>query len=365
MKFDILHLSRHLVQVLAFCLVISSLQFFFSPNRPYEVPLVYSLCIGVSTWAFIDLGRFVVGINPQTGWPRAWRGAALVAVGMVCGYLIGTSLGEHWFGWSSWDVKAAGEQRAAWLISLVAGVVISSYFYLQGKSEALQTRVRQVQAEASEAQLRLLLTQLEPHMLFNTLANLRVLVGLDPDRAQQMLDHLIAYLRATLSASQAIEHPLQVEFDRLADYLELMAVRMGSRLSFKLELPPDLRQACIPPLLLQPLVENSIRHGLEPQVAGGSITVSARQEGGAQHPSLVITVADTGVGLQGLKSDQPQDRGRGFGLTQIRERLRTLYGQAGKLTLCSAEPVGTLATVQLPLSTTPADDRLRQHLPHD
>ena len=173
----------------------------------------------------------------------------------------------------------------------------------------------EVRAQATEAQLKLLQTQLEPHMLFNTLANLRVLIGTDPVRAQEMLDRMIAYLRATLDASRTATHPLQAEFDRLRDYLELMAIRMGPRLAFTLELPPELAAVPVPALLLQPLVENSIQHGLEPQVQGGRITVSARCEGA----QLVLEVADTGAGRA-----PPAPGGRGFGLTQIRERLATL-----------------------------------------
>ena len=135
--------------------------------------------------------------------------------------------------------------------------------------------------QAAEARLRLLEAQLEPHMLFNTLANLRALIGVDPQRAQTMLDHMIAYLRATLRASRADAdrpHTLQDEFARLQDYLELMAIRMGPRLQFALELPEALATQPVPPLLLQPLVENSIQHGLEPKVEGGRITVRASQE---------------------------------------------------------------------------------------
>jgi len=117
-------------------------------------------------------------------------------------------------------------------------------------------------------------------MLFNTLANLRVLMTLDPPRAQAMLDHLIRYLRATLGASHAALHPLATEFAHLGDYLALMALRMGPRLQVQLHLPDTLRQHPVPPLLLQPLVENSIRHGLEPQVAGGRIEVSAALQAG-------------------------------------------------------------------------------------
>ena len=108
-----------------------------------------------------------------------------------------------------------------------------------------------------------------------------------------MLDRLIRYLRATLGASRTGLHPLADEFDRLADYLALMALRMGPRLQVLLSLPADLRGLPVPPLLLQPLVENSIRHGLEPKIEGGRIEVRAEQRG--EH--LLLTVRDTGVGL--------------------------------------------------------------------
>jgi len=359
MKPDLLHTTRHLVQVLAFCLVISALQYLFHPERPYEVPLVYSLSIGLCTWFITDLGRFVVGIDPMTAWPRGWRGPALVAFGMVTGYTCGTLLSDAWFGWSSWHTVAANELRASLIITVVAGVVISSYFYLQGKSQTLQRRMKVAESQATEAQLRLLLTQLEPHMLFNTLANLRVLVGIDPARAQHMLDHLIAYLRATLSASRATEHGLQAEFDRLRDYLALMEVRMGPRLSYTLELPDALRQASVPPLLLQPLVENSIRHGLEPKVEGGRITVEAQALPATDEtPALLqITVADTGVGLRHeAPPPQASDLGRGFGLTQVRERLRTLYGPRASLSLQHGPGGGTVVQLRYALQTLPPNN---------
>ena len=190
--------------------------------------------------------------------------------------------------------------------------------------------------------MKLLESQLEPHMLFNTLANLRVLIALDPPRAQAMLDQLIAFLRATLSASRVGRHALGAEFSRLADYLALMQVRMGARLQTRLDLPDALATAPVPPLLLQPLVENAIRHGLEPAVAGGRIEIGALRDGGM----LVLRVRDTGVGLAA-----PAGEGTRFGLQQVRERLATLYGERASLTLEAAGDAegGTLATVRLPL----------------
>jgi LytS/YehU family sensor histidine kinase len=154
-----------------------------------------------------------------------------------------------------------------------------------------------------------------------------------------MLDRLNAYLRATLNASRATTHPLQTEFDRLQDYLELIAVRMGPRLHYSLELPIELARLQVPPLLLQPLVENAIKHGLEPMVGGGSMTVRARHHAG----QLTLEVLDTGVGLLGDGATLD-----GFGLTQVRERLATSYGQQASLKLAAGPATGTVVSVTFP-----------------
>jgi LytS/YehU family sensor histidine kinase len=177
-------------------------------------------------------------------------------------------------------------------------------------------------------------------MLFNTLANLRALIGVDPSRAQEMLDHMIAYLRATLNASRATSHSLQAEFDRIQDYLELMSIRMGPRLKFALDLPGYLAQAKVPSLLLQPLVENAIQHGLEPKVGGGEIRVTARRD----RDDVVIEVCDTGVGFSG---GTPAG-GKGFGMTQVRERLATLYRDRASIEFGNADTGGCRAVIRYP-----------------
>ena len=235
------------------------------------------------------------------------------------------------------------------VITVLAGLAGTFYFYTRSRSARLQAQITSVRVQATEAQLKLLQAQLEPHMLFNTLANLRVLIATDPARAQAMLDHLIDYLRATLAASRAPLHPLADEFERLRDYLELMAVRMGPRLTYALALPAALRAVPVPPLLLQPLVENAIRHGLEPQVHGGHITVRASVAAGST-PRLQLQVLDSGVGLADM--DAARDAtGRSFGLAQVRKRLRTLHGTQATLELIAATAGGTSATITFPLKS--------------
>jgi sensor histidine kinase YesM len=339
MKIDWLDKLRYFLQTMAFCLAISAIQYAFQPDKAYEIAMVYSISIGLFTWAAIDFGRHLFPSSKETGWPLGLSGMALTVCGIVGGYVLGTFVSDHWFGWSSWDGQTLPQLRLSLLISVVAGGSITYYFYTKNKSAYLETQMSQARQLANEARLKLLESQLEPHMLFNTLANLRVLIATDPQRAQTMLDHMIAYLRATLSASRAPLQPLQAEFDRLRDYLELMAVRMGPRLNYRLELPSALAAQPVPTLLLQPLVENAIKHGLEPKVTGGTITVRATVANGL----MSLEVQDNGVGLETTKASID-----GFGLAQVRERLSTTYGLLGTLNLIADDACGTCVRVTFP-----------------
>jgi len=199
----------------------------------------------------------------------------------------------------------------------------------------------EAQRLASESQLRLLRAQLEPHMLFNTLANLRTLVEVDPTLAQGMIDQVILYLRSTLSASREESVTLKQEFAQLRAYLGIMEMRMGSRMQYRLELPGGLEAFMIPPMLLQPLVENAIKHGIEPKVGNSAIEVRAIRHGGA----VEITVADTGLGLS---REAAESQGTSYGLTHVRDRLRAFYGPEATLTMAGNEPQGVRATVRIP-----------------
>ena len=338
---------RNFLYAVAFCLTIAAIQVAFQPVIRYEGPLVYSLSIGLTSWAITDFGSHAFSSSNESHWPSGWAGLLLPIGGIVSGYFLGTLAADTWFGVSSWSGRAMPQLLISGMMSIILGTGITYFFYAKGKRAVLETQAAEAKAQASESKLKLLQTQIEPHMLFNTLANLRALIGTDPQAAVQMLDRMNDYLRATLNASRATTHPLQTEFDRLRDYLELMAVRMGPRLRFDLLLPQELASHAVPTLLLQPLVENSIKHGLEPQVAGGSITLRASVAAGF----LMLEVADTGVGLRTLGIDKP---GSGFGLAQVRERLATAYGDAATLTTAANAPAGTLVTITLPLRSTNA-----------
>ena len=345
-RIDWIETLQHFVQVLAFCLVVATIQYGFQPEKPYGPPVVYSLFIGTSIWAIIDLGRAFFPSSAETGWPRGVSGLVLVAGGIAGGWFVGNRIADYlckvygFYPPGYVPVNPVTDLRNSILITLLSGIAGSYYFYSANRNRYFERRMAEARKHVDEARLKLLETQLEPHMLFNTLANLRALIGVDPQRAQTMLDHMIAYLRATLNASRATSHSLQAEFDRLQDYLELMAIRMGPRLKFTLDLPGAIAQAKVPSLLLQPLVENAIQHGLEPKVAGGEIRVAARREG----DEVVVEVCDTGVGLSG---DGPAS-GKGFGMTQVRERLATLYGERASIAFGSVDAGGCRVTIRYP-----------------
>ncbi|QFZ84282.1 sensor histidine kinase [Variovorax paradoxus] len=337
---------RHGLITVAFCCVIAA-ALTVSGMGSWDSQMVYSLSIGTISWLVIDTGRLFISGRNDVLWPHGPWGFVLVAFGVVLGFLGGGAIGDAWVGRPLFDFSGFARHRMAStiVITLAATIGMCYLFYSLGRSKHMQRQIDLAQRNATEARLKLLETQLEPHMLFNTLANLRALITVDPPRAVAMLDRLNSYLRMTLNGSRALSHPLSAEFDRLGDYLELMSVRMGERLRYTLDLPDDLRDTPVPPLLLQPLVENSIRHGLEPQVEGGEIAVRARREAG----ELVIEVSDTGVGLDAAPQ-QPSEEGSGFGLEQVRERLATVYGEQSRLSLSPATSGGgTCVTLNLPL----------------
>ncbi len=305
--------------------------------------MVYAQAIGLCIWAFIDFGRLLFERDPDSHLPTGWRGVVLQVGGVTLGYFTGTWLADLYCGCSTFQTWANSPRTVSgyFVLAVAVSAGISFFFISRGREERRREQLAVAQRDAAEAKLKLLESQLEPHMLFNTLANLRVLIGLDPARAQAMLDQLIAFLRATLNASRATLHPLSAEFTRVADYLELMKVRMGERLVVELSLPDTLAAQPVPPLILQPLVENAIKHGLEPHVAGGRLSVEAAAESG----QLVLCVRDTGAGLGAVRGAG----GTGFGLQQVRERLNTLYGDTATLALAPVDEGGTLAVVRLPL----------------
>jgi len=203
------------------------------------------------------------------------------------------------------------------------------------KKEAEYSRMSQ---QVTEAKLQALQAQVEPHFLYNTLANVRALTEVDPARAGTMVDHLIQYLRNALPKMRESISTVGQEIELVRAYLNILQMRMGKRLAFDIAVPASVTALPFPPLMLPSLVENAIKHGLEPQREGGSVHISAQAADGR----LRVTVADTGRGFGDTV-------GNGVGLANIRERLAALYGESAKLTLEANSPDGVIATIDVPV----------------
>ncbi len=318
-----------------------------SADRFFE-NLLFSVLIGGIAFFLIDGARlYFWGAQERTA-PLPFFAIVLAAVPIA--QFGGSMLGSKLLGLDTANLVAltTGGSNGMLAFTLIMTLGVTFILYnrerlLRAEAAAAEEKARSelVARQALQAQLQLLQAQIEPHMLFNTLANLQGLIDIDPARAQHMLDQLIQYLRATLSSSRAGTTTLAQEFALMRAYLGLMAVRMGERLTFSLDLASALRGARIAPMLLQPLVENAIVHGLEPKVDGGHVAVGAAQVNGR----LVITVADSGLGL-----DAPSAKaGTHLGLANTHERLQALFGAEASLSLEANQPAGALARLTLPL----------------
>ena len=209
--------------------------------------------------------------------------------------------------------------------------------------QAVRDEARAVAAEreATLARMQLLVAQVEPHFLYNTLAHVVSLVDTEPAVAKRMLDRLIVLLRATASATAGTS-TLGAQMELLRAYLELIALRMGARLAWAIDVPADLASLPVPPMLLQPVVENAIKHGLEPKIEGGRIDIAAHREG----DRLVLVVTDSGLGVRATRDPAST----GLGLPNLRARLAALYGAAGTLTIADHPPTGTRVTITMPVA---------------
>ena len=230
-------------------------------------------------------------------------------------------------------------------IPLFILAVVAKFFIDRSRAAQRVAEVRRKEADyhrmaqqVTEAKLQALQAQVEPHFLYNTLASVQALTEVDPARANTMVGHLIAYLRNALPKMRESISTVGQEIELVRAYLNILQMRMGRRLSFDISVPESLLAAPFPPLMLPSLVENAIKHGLEPQREGGSVIITAL----AQDGRLRLVVSDTGRGFGDTV-------GAGVGLENIRERLAGLYGETARLTLEANSPTGVIATIEVPL----------------
>ncbi len=329
-------------------LVAASMVWFFE-NEFLDL-LVSTLCVGYTTMILFTMaGNLPIvrrGLMPR-------EAAQIVAV--IAGSALGTVL--------TGIVKGRGietmftERLAGFVATCGMGigfgcVVVTLYFYREQSARARAETAR-IKAEFDadrareekqmlSARLQLLQAQVEPHFLFNTLANVQHLIETDAATASQMLGSLIRYLRAALPRMREQASTLAREIEMVRAYLEIQRVRMSDRLRFEIDVPDALLSEVMPPMMLISLVENAVKHGIDPLPEGGHIRVTAAWvTTNSAASGLRVSVIDTGAGLS-------EHMDIGIGLSNIRERLATLYGNAARLDLTENAPRGVSATIEVP-----------------
>ncbi len=270
-----------------------------------------------------------------------WRSGLFFSVVPVACVLLGMWLFALGLGWwmqqQVWTPLDSTRGLSQFLFISLVGVLI-------GWAIDHQVRRRQaLQLQATEARLLHLQAQIEPHFLFNSLAAVQSLIKPAPDRALAMLEHFTDHLRASLAALREDSCQLGTELQAVRSYLALMQIRMGDRLRFVVEAEPAAEQLRLPPLLLQPLVENAIVHGIEPKDEGGEVRLRAWIEGS----DLKVLVQDDGLGL--LAKPRRSQQGHGIALKNVRERLAARYGERGRLEL-HIDEAGCRALLTLPIN---------------
>ena len=302
-------------------------------EQSFKINFVFSQCIGLS----------IYGINATVlyglaGKRRRWM---VLALSFPASIVFGIALALWITGVGDWRDPRIG---ASVVIGLFFGGIGGITYFLSERIEKLdaeleQRKLAEIESEKREmeAQLKMLQAQIEPHFLFNTLANVGSLIDSDPSLAKRLLERLNDWLRIALVRARSDRATLGDEIDMLENYLQILKIRFGDRLNWRIEATESARLAPFPPMLLQPLVENAVRHGIEPKLGGGEIAISAN----AEENVLQISVKDSGVGLGTIS-------GPGAGLGNVHARLTALFGESGRLTINENPDGGTIATLELP-----------------
>jgi signal transduction histidine kinase len=305
--------------------------------------LLISNVIGFSWWIVMEAMEPVLRWINRQGFAVILLFYSVIGTAIVTGSFYLVSFLPGFDGINRW-LFTKQQLLSSFFISFIVSLVIGTIWRrradeLAGQIDLARERERAEAAEraAVEASLRALQAQIEPHFLFNTLANVTSLIHSRPDDAKRMLEEFISYLRASLATTREAQTSLQQEFQMMQSFLAVLKVRMGNRLATSVDLPPDLQGFHIPPMLIQPLVENAIKHGLEPKVEGGEVALKAVRDG----DSIKIMVEDTGLGFQGAAS-------KGIGLQNVRERLDKLFPGRAHLSIEENQPCGTRMVITLP-----------------
>jgi sensor histidine kinase YesM len=340
------HLLLECIYTLIICVLIAAFLSLVGISKPFLSNLIRSLSFGLSMFTLINLLFWL--LNPRLDSTVSIGLTLLAGVfgGMLVGSLVGPFILEHFFS----IVITEGDDYLfkSSVLAIFFGGTAAYFFYSKARlrvsrEAAEQERMNRLasEKEALTSNLRLLQAQIEPHFLFNTLSNILSLIDTEPAKGKAMLMDLIHYLRTSLSRTLPDTTTLGQEIDAVKAYLNIQKVRLGDRLEFTIDIPETLRQYPFPPMLLQPLVENAIKHGLEPKIEGGEVRIVAADKG----ESLRIEVADTGLGLSSFNAS-------GVGIANVKERIKLLYNEKGLLLLEENKPNGLRAAIEVPRRDT-------------
>jgi len=320
-------------------------------TRPFWHPLITAQCFGLA---------IAYAVNAASPWESRrplLRLVLAVAAGTAVGFILLVMIKDY----SVAEMKEHSG-RFAWTAfsGFTNGLAVSVFFLVKFREARGQAQLLRAEADSSllarhalQAELKLMQAQVEPHFLFNTLASVQFLIETDPPKAGLMLDHLLSYLRAALPQLRSDGASVGQEIDLAQAYLSIMQMRMGRRLRFSVDVQPELRDHSFPPMMLMSLVENAIKHGLEPKAEGGEVSLQVRRSG----DRLVLSVSDTGQGL----AAQP---GSGIGLSNLRDRLKALYGDAARFALEQNPGSGVTATVEIPYDAPSQVGSVTPDCPH-
>jgi two-component system, LytTR family, sensor histidine kinase AlgZ len=321
----------------AFALIPPILLFTLNPHitwrqlvEDFRFSWIYSNCIGGIAFSLIPIVWVATCAYPQ--WFRWSARVAAMFAGCVTGSLIAGLIfvGLRWQPMSDYWPQFLGSLKLATLLTIGAGLAIGIYSTLRERLDetTLQLRTKELEREralklATEAQLASLESRIHPHFLFNTLNSISSLIPEDPARAERLVEQMAALLRFSLDANQSGLVPLASELKIVADYLDIERARFGDRLRYQIEVPADLNESRIPPLSLQTLVENSVKHAIATDRAGGEIRITCASADGL----CQVEVSDSGPPFQ-LESAPS-----GHGLDNLKDRLSALFGDRAALKL--------------------------------
>jgi len=295
---------------------------------------------------FIDQSIFRL-IRRNLPRPRLFDWQVMFFTTVVCLRFIQTELSQN-FPQSIFSMESPGNWWvwAAIYASSVTAIGIELKIF---NSVRIQIKLEEQERLLLHARMEALQNQINPHFLFNTLNSISSLVRLDPDTAREVISKLATILRRLLNSTDSFV-PLREEVEFIDNYLDIEVVRFGNdKLRVVKELAPESLDVMVPAMLLQPLVENSIKHGLASKVEGGSIHLRSR----LSDSGLVIEVEDDGVGMAATQTQEAGSaRGSGIGMANVSERLQVLYGDTARMTIDSGEGKGTLVRIRLPLLQT-------------